>query len=105
MATVATKPRRKLDLRAMTPRPAKPLPKERDRDYIQRWAALLRVEMERAKVDRSRLLARLQAEGWAIDQPAINAWLRGDRMPHAANMPLLGRALKMRDYRKLYPAE
>jgi len=105
MATVATKPRRKLDLRAMSARPAKPLPKERDRDYIQRWAALLSAEMERAKVDRARLLARLHELGWDIDQPAVNAWLRGDRMPHPSNMPLLGRALKMRDYRRLYPAE
>lgn len=105
MTTVANKPRRKLDLRTMSARPAKPLPKERDRDYIHRWAALLIVEMERAKVDRQQLLARLQGLGWDIDQPAVNAWLRGDRMPHPSNMPLLGQALKMRDYRKLYPAE
>lgn len=89
-------------LRRMAPRQRKPL-SAKDGDYKVRFALHLRGLLEERKLTPGAFLARLQEAGLEIEQHGVNHWLRGESMPRLADMPAVGQALRMKDYRKLLP--
>ena len=72
-------------------------------DLPHRYAAILRRRMDRLKLTRAELSARLHALGLAISPHALEIWLRGEGLPKAKGLELVGRALNYRDYRRMLP--
>lgn len=72
-------------------------------DINIRFALHLRGLLERKHWTASDLTERLKAAGLAIEIFGVNTWLRGEGMPKAKDLEIVGRVCGLSDYRKILP--
>lgn len=86
----------------MSPRRRKEL-NPRSKDFSVRFAIGLRELLEKRELTTAEFWERVQAAGVDVSQETVKCWLNGTRLPLSQDLPGIGVALRMKDYRDLLP--
>lgn len=86
----------------MAPRPRKAL-NPKSKDFPTRFALHMRTLVDERGLSTVEFLSAVQREGLDVSPSTVKKWIAGERLPRIEDLRIIGRVLKLKDYRHALP--